>query len=149
MRRYFMSIIDFSEIENITADENKIAELKVQMQKDGLLTEKGNPSNAQISALSKRVAERFLYKLSRRIQNRFGGLKGVYDTFQMLEQKKEYTAMYFYLAFLYGFLEWRVPRKVELLSSNSEALKIFFTEFSLRFEEFLNMSAEIDSGDEE
>lgn len=147
MRRYFMSIIDFSEIENITADENKLKEIREQMQKDGLLTEKGNPSNAQISALSKQVAERFLYKLSRRIQNRFGGLKGVYDTFQMLEQKKEYTAMYFYLAFLYGFLEWRVPRKVELLSSNSESLKIFFMEFSLRFEEFLNKSEPQDLGD--
>ena len=30
------------------------------------------------------------------------GMDGVYGTFRMLEQKKEYTAMYFYLAFLYN-----------------------------------------------
>lgn len=149
MRRYFMSIIDFSEIENITANENRLKELKEQMQKEGLLTEKGNPSNAQISALSKRTAERFLHKLSRRMRNRYGGIEGVYNTFKLLEQRKEYIAMYFYLAFLYGFLEWRVPRNIEMLSSNNEMLKIFFTEFSLRFEEFLNESQSLDSGDTE
>ena len=98
MKRYFMSIIDFSEIENITADETRTEELKEQLQKEGLLTEKGNPSNAQINALAKQVTERFLYKLSRRIQNRFGGIEGIYTAFRTLEQKKEYTAMYFYLA---------------------------------------------------
>ena len=149
MKRYFMSIIDFSEIENITADEARTEELKEQLQKEGLLTEKGNPSNAQITALTKQVTERFLYKLSRRIQNRFGGIEGVYNTFRTLEQKKEYTAMYFYLAFLYGFIEWRVPRKIELLSSNSECLKVFFTEFLAIFETLMEEWNSTNAGDAE
>ena len=149
MRRYFMSIIDFSEIENITADENRIEEIREQMQNEGLLTEKGNPSNAQITALVNQVSERFLYKLSRRIQNRFGGMEGVYAIFRMLEQRKEYTAMYFYLAFLYGFIEWRVPKRIELLSSNTDALKMFFTEFLNAFETILKEWKSKDSGDPE
>lgn len=147
MKRYYMSIIDFSEIENITATEEKAEELKEQLQKEGLLTEKGNPSNAQITALAKQVTERFLYKLIRRIQNRFGGIEGIYTAFCRFEQKKEYTAMYFYLAFLYGFIEWRVPRKIELLSSNSETLKVFFTEFLAIFETVMEEWRSVNAGD--
>lgn len=149
MRRYYMSIIDFSEIENITADEIIKAEIKEELQKQGLLTEKGNPSNTNINALVKTVAERFFFKLNRRIQNRFGGMTGIYDIFRMLEKKKEYTAMYFYLAFLYGFIEWRVPKKIGLLSSNEDALKVFFTEFISKFEEYLSRTNLQDLRDEE
>lgn len=137
MKRYYMSIIDFSEIENITTDENRIKELKNQMQKEGLLTEKGNPSYMQITAVVKQTSERFLNKLSKRIQNRDGGIEEVYNIFRMLEQRKEFIALYLYLAFLYGFIEWRVPRKIELLSSNRETLKMFFAEFLIQFDGFL------------
>lgn len=149
MRRYLMSIIDFSEIKNITTDEKRLNESKRQMQEEGLLTEKGNPSNAQINNLVKQETERILYKLSRRIPKRFGGIKSVYDTFCMLEQRKEYTAMYFYLAFLYGFVEWRVPIKIELISSNYDALKIFFTEFLVAFKAVMVEWKNKDSGDKE
>jgi len=137
MKRYFMSIIDFSEIENVIAGDEQLENAKEQLKEEGLLTEKGNPSVVQISALSKQIAERFLYKLSRRLQRREGGLEETYEAFRRMEQKKEYTAMYFYLTFLYGFMEWRVPRKVELLPASNEALKVFFAEFCNRFEEFL------------
>lgn len=143
-----MSIIDFSEIENITADENKLEELKKQMQEQGLLTEKGNPSNAQISTLCKQTSSRLLFKLNRRMPKRFGGIESIYKTFKMLEQRKEYTAMYFYLTFLYGFIGWRMPRKIEVLSSNVDALKVFFNEFLSRFEAFLSESEPVDSGEE-
>ena len=137
MRRYYMSIVDFSEIENITAN----AELKEQgqeiLKESGLLTEKGNPSNAQITLLSKQTVEKFLYKLSRRMDKRPGGIEGVYETFVQLEKKKEYTSMYMYLAFLYGFVEWRVPRKISVLPANNEALKVFFTQFNADFTKWL------------
>ena len=143
-----MSIIDFSEIENITADEYKLEELKKQMQEQGLLTEKGNPSNAQISTLCKQTSSRLLFKLNRRMPKRFGGIESIYKTFKMLEQRKEYTAMYFYLTFLYGFIGWRMPQKIEVLSSNVDALKVFFNEFLSRFEAFLSESEPVDSGEE-
>ena len=42
-----------------------------------------------------------------------------------------------YLSFLYGFLEWRVPRKIALLPASNEALKVFFTEFKGDFDSWL------------
>ena len=129
MRRYYMAIVDFSEIENITADEQRKEESKAKLKEYGLLTEKGNPSNMQIALLSRQTTERFLHKLSRRMERRPGGIEGVYKTFELLEKRKEYTAMYMYLSFLYGFLEWRVPRKIALLPASNEALKVFLTEF--------------------
>lgn len=133
MRRYYMSIVDFSEIENITADEKKAVQSRELLKENGLLTEKGNPSSTQIALLSKQTTERFLQKLSRRMLRRPGGIDGVFKTFEALENKKEYTAMYMYLAFLYGFIEWRVPRKIALLPASSEALKVFFTAFKEDF----------------
>ena len=133
MRRYYMSIVDFSEIENITADEKRAVQSRELLKENGLLTEKGNPSSTQIALLSKQTTERFLQKLSRRMLRRPGGIDGVFKTFEALETKKEYTAMYMYLAFLYGFIEWRVPRKIALLPASNEALKVFFTAFKEDF----------------
>lgn len=136
MRRYYMSIVDFSEIENITADKERAELSKEKLKEYGLLTEKGNPSSMQIALLSRQTSDRFLHKLSRRMERRPGGIESVYKTFEQLEKKKEYTAMYMYLAFLYGFMEWRVPRKIALLPASNEALKVFFTEFKGNFEEW-------------
>lgn len=140
MRRYYMSIVDFSEIENITADEDRKEQSRNDLKEFGLLTEKGNPSGMQIALLSRQTTERFLHKLSRRMERRPGGIEGVYKTFEQLEKKKEYTAMYMYLSFLYGFLEWRVPRKIALLPASNEALKVFFTEFKGDFDSWLQKS---------
>lgn len=137
MKRYYMSIVDFSEIENITADETKTAEAKEKLIELALLTEKGNPSSSQIAELSKQTSERFLYKLSRRIKNYSDGIDGVFKTFERLEERKEYTAMYMYLAILYGFIEWRVPSKISLILSSNEALKVFFSQFIKDFKEWL------------
>lgn len=132
-----MSIVDFSEIENITADEEIQEQSKEMLKEYGLLTEKGNPSSMQIALLSRHTTERFLHKLSKRMSRRPGGIEGVLRTFEALEKKKEYIAMYMYLAFLYGFMEWRVPRKIAVLPASSEALKVFFTEFKRDFEEWM------------
>lgn len=137
MKRYYMSIIDFSEIENITADKNRVEQSKESLKEFGLLTEKGNPSTMQIALLARQTSEKFLFKLSKRIERRPGGIKGIFDTFEYLEKKKEYTAIYMYLTFLYGFLEWRVPRKISLLSASGEALKVYFTEFKSIFAQWL------------
>ena len=46
MQEHFDEIVDFSEIENITADVTKTAEAKEKLIELALLTEKGNPSKA-------------------------------------------------------------------------------------------------------
>lgn len=144
MRRYYMSIVDFSEIENITANAELNEKGQEFLKESGLLTEKGNPSNAQIALLSRETVEKFMYKLGKRMDRRPGGIESVYQTFLQLEKKKEYTAMYMYLAFLYGFIEWRVPRKISVLPANYDCLKVFFTQFNTDFAEWLK-NKEVDA----
>ena len=42
MKKYYMSFVDFSEISNVTADEEQLKKSRDRMAELGLLTEKGN-----------------------------------------------------------------------------------------------------------
>lgn len=133
MKKYYMAFVDFSEIINVTADTEQLEKAKVRMAELELLTEKGNPSTTQLRALAEQTSGAFLDKLQKRVARRPGGITAVRDTFQKLFDKKEYHAMFLYLVFLYGFIEWQVPERTALLPASSEALKIFMTEFMTGF----------------
>lgn len=137
MKKYYMAFVDYSEIINLTADAEQLEKAKVRMTELELLTEKGNPSTTQLRALAEHTAGAFLDKLQRRITRRPGGITAVRDTFQKLHDKKEYNAMFLYLTFLYGFIEWQVPEKTVLLPASQEALKIFMGEFLAGFDKYL------------
>lgn len=137
MRKYYMSFVDFSEIVNLTADAEQLEKAKARMTELGMLTEKGNPSTAQLAILSTQTAGTFLDKLQKRLSRRPGGLPAVRDTFRKLYDKKEYNAMFLYLAFLYGFIEWQTPEKTALLPASPEALKFFMSEFVQDLDEYL------------
>ena len=110
MKKYYMSFVDFSEIINVTADEEQLTKACDRMAELELLTEKGNPSPAQIGSVAQAEAGPFFDKLKKRISRRPGGIAGAKDTMQKLYDRKEYTALFLYLAILYGFLEWQVVR---------------------------------------
>lgn len=120
MKKYYMSFVDFSEISNVTADEEQLKKSRDRMAELGLLTEKGNPSLSQINSIVLSVSSPFFDKLRKRLSRRSGGFQQVHDTFQKLNNRKEYLGFYLYLSILYGFLEWQVPRvvpqKLRLLS---------------------------------
>jgi len=115
MKKYYMSFVDFSEIINVTADEEQLTKACGRMEELELLTEKGNPSPAQIGIIAQAEAGPFYDKLKKRISRRPGGIAGVKNTMQKLYDRKEYTALFLYLAILYGFLEWQGPGKILLL----------------------------------
>ena len=140
MKKYYMAFVDFSEIENITADEEQLEKAKKRMLELGLLTEKGNPSPSQIGSMTASVSAPFFDKLKRRISRRPGGIPAVKDTLKKLYDKKEYTAVFLYLCFLYGFMEWQVPECVRLLPAVPDALKLFASEFLSAFEAYLESS---------
>lgn len=143
MKKYYMAFVDFSEIMNVTADTKQLEKARTRMAELELLTEKGNPSTTQLRALAEHTADAFLDKLQRRIARRPGGITAVRDTFQKLFDKKEYNAMFLYLVFLYGFVEWQVPERTALLPASSESLKIFMTEFMTGFDKrFLKNESE-------
>lgn len=140
MKKYYMSFVDFSEIINVTADEEQLTKACDRMTELELLTEKGNPSTAQIGSVAKAEAVPFHDKLKRRVSRRPGGIAGYKATMQKLYDRKEYTALFLYLAILYGFLEWRVPEKILLLPAVPDALKAFEGDFLSAFDE--RMAAE-------
>lgn len=136
MKKYYMSFVDFSEILNVTADEAQLKKAESRMAELGLLTEKGNPSPAQIGAAVGNEATPFFDKLNKRIARRPGGIVGVRDTMQKLYGSREYTALFLYLAILYGFLQWQVPEKLLLLPAVPDALKLFEGDLLAAFDSY-------------
>ena len=84
MKKYYMSFVDFSEIINVTADEEQLTKACGRMEELELLTEKGNPSPAQIGIIAQAEAGPFYDKLKKRISRRPGGIAGVKNTMQKL-----------------------------------------------------------------
>ena len=147
MKKYYMSFVDFSEIINVTADEEQLTKACGRMEELELLTEKGNPSPAQIGIIAQAEAGPFYDKLKKRISRRPVGIAGARNTMQKLYDRKEYTALFLYLAILYGFLEWQVPEKILLLPAVPDALKIFEGDFLTAFDERLAAEAAGESTD--
>lgn len=142
MKKYYMSFVDFSEIINVTANEEQLTKACDRMAELELLTEKGNPSPAQIGNLAQAEAAPFYEKLKRRLSRRPGGIVGAKDTLQKLYDRKEYTAVFLYLAILYGFMEWRVPERILLLPAVPDALKAFEGDFLSALDGHLAAEAE-------
>ena len=149
MKKYYMAFVDFSEIINITADEVQLEKARTRMKELRLLTEKGNLSSSQISNMTAAVSPPFFNKLKRRISRRPGGITAVRDTVKKLCDKKEYTALFLYLCFLYGFMEWQVPEQVLLLPAVPDALKLFASEFLSAFEAYLESNEPESDGTEQ
>ncbi len=137
MRKYYLSHIDFSEIINVTADEEQILKSKEQMLELDLITEKNKPSVDAIKTLVANQTNPFFIKLKRRLQYRNGGIELVRDTLKKLYDSKDYYGFFMYVAFMYGFLEWQVPYNVVLLSAVRETLMCYCKEFVEKFDRFL------------
>lgn len=144
-----MSFVDFSEIINITADEEQLKKARDRMTELGLLTEKSNPSLAQINSMVLPILNPFFDKLRKRLSRRSGEFQRIHDTFQKLNNRKEYLGFYLYLSILYGFLEWQVPERVAILPAVPEAMKAFVGDFMSAFDHYLkNNSSESEEAEE-
>lgn len=149
MKKYYMSFVNFSEISNVTADEEQLKKSRDRMAELGLLTEKGNPSLSQINSIVLSVSSPFFDKLRKRLSRRSGGFQQVHDTFQKLNNRKEYLGFYLYLSILYGFLEWQVPERVAVLPAVPEAIKAFVGDFMSAFDHYMeNNSSESEEAEE-
>ena len=118
MKNYYMSIIDLSEIRNITANKETLDAAEAELYDRGILTDKGNVSPANIRRITESNCPQFFEKLKRRLSRRENAFEDIFNTFKMFNESGEYTSVYLYLAFLYGFIQWRVPLEINLISSN-------------------------------
>ena len=137
MKNYYMSIIDLSEIRNITANKETLDAAEAELYDCGILTDKGNVSPANIRRITESNCPQFFEKLKRRLSRRENAFEDIFNTFKMFNESGEYTSVYLYLAFLYGFIQWRVPLEINLISSNYETLKAFCSELVKKFDEFI------------
>lgn len=142
MKNYYMSIIDLSEIRNITANKETLDAAEAELYDRGILTDKGNVSPANIRRITESNCPQFFEKLKRRLSRRENAFEDIFNTFKMLNNSGEYTSVYLYLAFLYGFIQWRVPLEINLISSNYETLKAFCSELVKKFDEFIRQGDE-------
>ena len=142
MKNYYMSIIDLSEIRNITANKETLDAAEAELYDRGILTDKGNVSPANIRRITESNCPQFFEKLKRRLSRRENAFEDIFNTFKMFNDSGEYTSVYLYLAFLYGFIQWRVPLEINLISSNYETLKAFCSELVKKFDEFIRQGDE-------
>jgi len=148
MKKSYVSHVDFSEINTVSTDELTKETALARLTEVGAITAKGRPDVNYLNALSGKVSAPFCGKLQRRLSRRRDGVTGVYSLLQRMYGDKEYTAMYLYIAIMYGYLEWQVPEILSLLPASPEALKVFMGEFMADFEEFLrDMTAETDAAE--
>ena len=146
MRKYYISHVDFSEIDAISNDETTREIALTRLNDAGAIDSDGNPDINYLNTLSGSVSIPFFTKLERRLSRRRGGVESAYEILQRLYDNEEYTAMYLYTVIMYGFIEWQVPQVVSMLPAVPEALKAFMSEFIADFSEFIN---EIDEDEEE
>ena len=137
MKKYYVSHVDFSEIDALSNDEVTRENALAMLTEAGAVNGKGKPDTSYLNTLSGSFAFQFFGKLAKRLSRRRGGIRLVYEMLQKLSAAKEYTAMYLYIVIHYGFLEWQVPRQITCLPAVPDALKIWLSEFMADFEEFL------------
>lgn len=79
MKKYLMSFIDYSEIINVTADQEQLQNAKKRMTELGLLTDKGNIPLSQIDVVAVSEGPAFFAKLDKRLRCRAGGIMGFWN----------------------------------------------------------------------
>lgn len=136
MKNFYMSISDYSEIRFLTGDLTDKENTDEMLREKGFLTEKGNPSASAVSDLNGRLAKPLLRRISSKLQNRMNGFEPIKNTYLKMYSDRDYTGMYLFTVFLYGFIGWRTPLELNLISSRRELLKIYFGEFAGTLEEF-------------
>lgn len=136
MKKYYLSHVDLSEINNVTTDAEQLERAKERLIELELLNSKGNPVTDAISADTVNTSWSFFAKLDKRLRRRNGGIILAQNTFRKLLERRDYYGFFLYLSIWYGFLEWQVPEKFMLYPAVPDALKCFCKEFMEAFDNY-------------
>lgn len=149
MKNFYMSITDYSEIRFLTGDITDKEDPDTMLADKGIITAKGNPSKEKMRKLAEQMAEPLIVKVHSRLNFRKNKDKPVINTFNKMYDNSDYTGMYLYLTFLYGFVGWKMPLEINLISSRRDLLAAFFGEFMEMLDSKLReWSAEDEAEDE-
>ena len=133
MKKHDCSVIGFSEIENITTDYKKIKNTSDKLKMLGIIMADGGVNIDRIKQIVSDISISFFSKLKRKFIHREGGISEVFLNYSMMVERAEYIGAYFYLAFLYGFWQWNIPKEITLMPADDNVLKCFIVEFGKRF----------------
>ena len=149
MKNFYMSITDYSEIRFLTGDITERDDPDTMLAEKGIITAKGNPSKEKMRKIAEQMAEPLIVKVHSRLNFRKNKDKPVINTFNKMYDNSDYTGMYLYLTFLYGFVGWKTPLEINLISSRRDLLAAFFGEFMEMLDNKLReWSAEDEAEDE-
>ena len=149
MKNFYMAITDYSEIRFLTGDITEREDPDKMLAEKGIITAKGNPSKDKMRKLAEQMAEPLIVKVHSRLNFRKNKDKPVINTFNKMYDNSDYTGMYLYLTFLYGFVGWKTPLEINLISSRRDLLAAFFGEFMEMLDNKLReWSAEDEAEDE-
>lgn len=149
MKNYYMSITDYSEVRFLTGDTTEREDPDKMLEDKGIITAKGNPSKEKMRKIAETMAEPLIVKVHSRLKFRINRDRPVINTFNKMYDNSDYTGMYLYLTFLYGFVGWKVPIEINLISSRRDLLAAFFGEFMEMLDSKLReWSAEDEAEDE-
>ena len=149
MKNFYMSITDYSEIRFLTGDITEREDPDKMLAENGIITAKGNPSKEKMRKIAEQMAEPLIVKVHSRLNFRKNKDKPVINTFNKMYDDSDYTGMYLYLTFLYGFVGWKTPLEINLISSRRDLLVAFFGEFKEMLDSKLReWSAEDEAEDE-
>lgn len=149
MKNFYMSITDYSEIRFLTGDITDKEDPDKMLAEKGIITAKGNPSEEKMRKIAVQMAEPLIVKVHSRLNFRKNKDKPVINTFNKMYDNSDYTGMYLYLTFLYGFVGWKTPLEINLISSRRDLLAAFFGEFMEMLDSKLReWSAEDEAEDE-
>ena len=136
MNNYNLSFVNLSEIRFLTGDTKEPENADAVMQEHGLLTDKGNPSVSGIAEQNEHYTLLLLKRISAKLQFRENSFECMRNTYLKMYSEKDYTGMFLFTVLMYGFIGWRTPLNLNLMSSRREMLKIFFGEFVRTLEDF-------------
>ena len=149
MKNFYMSITDYSEIRFLTGDITEREDPDTMLAEKCIITAKGNPSKEKMRKIAGQMAEPLIVKVHSRLNFRKNKDKPVINTFNKMYDNSDYTGMYLYLTFLYGFVGWKTPLEINLISSRRDLLAAYFGEFMEMLDSKLReWSAEDEAEDE-
>lgn len=129
MTNYYLSVSDYSEIRFLIGDLGEKEDADRMLAERGLLTEKGNAAISAVSELNNKLTCYLLHRLASKLRQRKNGFEPIKNTYLKMYSEKDYTGMYLLTVFIYGFVGWRTPLELNILSSHRELLKSYFGEF--------------------
>ena len=128
--KYYGSTLEWRDYEFFVCDAEKQEKtIQMLMEREFLLPSK-MPNAEKIKSLAEDFAASLAERISRSGRSKHFGLANIADNVEKFSKLQDSTSMYYYMAYLYGSVFWRVPYNVQRFPVAPDALKVYLETFS-------------------